>query len=230
VLEMSEIAEIKCIYCGNNQEISREHVPPKGLFPPPRTGNLITVPACKICNSGKSGDDEYIKFLFNIGATVQENKAVMKNMDSVMRGVLRKEKHRFFNELTNNMKYIERNTLSGIYVGNVPAIKVDSKKVNNSIDKIIMGLFYHETGKYIYNGYMFNTYWLEYQKNASGIKHLEFFKNVELKVITEDTFSYKHLYFEEPFASVWLLRFYNRYHFVSFIYKANEEVQEPNSK
>ena len=49
----------KCIYCEENLGLTRDHIPPKELFPNPRPSNLITVPCCERCRSEQSLDDEY---------------------------------------------------------------------------------------------------------------------------------------------------------------------------
>src|SRR5271165_919227 len=46
-----------CVFCGAIATTS-DHVPPKNLFIPPRPTDLITVPACEICNGGTSTLDE----------------------------------------------------------------------------------------------------------------------------------------------------------------------------
>src|SRR6185437_12606539 len=47
-----------CIYCGEREGTTRDHIPPKGLLPTPRP-ELITVPCCETCRRGQSLDDEY---------------------------------------------------------------------------------------------------------------------------------------------------------------------------
>src|SRR5260221_14492806 len=47
--------------CGATQDLTRDHVPPANLFPPPRPGDLITVPCCKNCNQSYSLDDEAMR-------------------------------------------------------------------------------------------------------------------------------------------------------------------------
>ena len=44
---------------GVYQEMQSDHVPQQSLFPSPAQDNLITVPACKSCNSGAAKDDEW---------------------------------------------------------------------------------------------------------------------------------------------------------------------------
>lgn len=50
-----------CALCGKARRVTREHVPPKNLFLPPRPGNTITVPVCELCNHGYHLDDEYFR-------------------------------------------------------------------------------------------------------------------------------------------------------------------------
>lgn len=54
-----------CYICGATDDLTRDHVPPKNLFPDPKPSNLITVPCCRRCNVGFSKDDE----LFRIWAS-----------------------------------------------------------------------------------------------------------------------------------------------------------------
>jgi len=51
----------QCTYCGRTGELTRDHIPPKNLFPKPRPSNLITVPCCETCNASFSRDDEHFR-------------------------------------------------------------------------------------------------------------------------------------------------------------------------
>lgn len=56
--------ELICIYCSATNLIpTRDHVPPKCLFPKPRPLNLVTVPACPTCNQSFKLDDEYFRLM-----------------------------------------------------------------------------------------------------------------------------------------------------------------------
>src|SRR5438132_859881 len=52
-------AVIECCYCGR-PATTRDHVPTRKLFPQPRPSDLITVPACSVCNNSSSKDEEYL--------------------------------------------------------------------------------------------------------------------------------------------------------------------------
>ena len=57
-----------CYLCGG-EATTRDHIPPKGLFPAPRTANLITVPACSTCNQRASLDDGYLRLVLTTGSS-----------------------------------------------------------------------------------------------------------------------------------------------------------------
>lgn len=47
-----------CYLCGSCENLTKDHIPPKNLFPDPKPSNLITVPCCKKCNEEMSTIDE----------------------------------------------------------------------------------------------------------------------------------------------------------------------------
>lgn len=57
-----------CALCGRTVQVTREHVPPKNLFLPPRPRNTITVPLCEGCNHSYHLDDEYFRVYVAAGA------------------------------------------------------------------------------------------------------------------------------------------------------------------
>jgi hypothetical protein len=55
-----------CVFCGSETCLTKDHVPPKSLFPKPRPDNLITVYSCDNCNLGTAKDDEYFRLMTTI--------------------------------------------------------------------------------------------------------------------------------------------------------------------
>jgi hypothetical protein len=47
-----------CYLCGAQERLTRDHIPPRNLFPQPRPTNLITVDCCEVCNNGMNLSDE----------------------------------------------------------------------------------------------------------------------------------------------------------------------------
>lgn len=60
-----------CYLCGKgfspDDKITKDHVPPKGLFLPPLPANFITVPCCEVCNNSNSEDEELFRLALTLG-------------------------------------------------------------------------------------------------------------------------------------------------------------------
>jgi hypothetical protein len=54
-------AQRSCYLCGATEQLTRDHIPPRNLFPPPRPTNLITVDCCEACNNGMKLSDERMR-------------------------------------------------------------------------------------------------------------------------------------------------------------------------
>jgi len=57
-----------CVYCGCEAE-TNDHAPPRCFLRRPLPSNLITLPACKSCNSGFSFDENVVKALIALTST-----------------------------------------------------------------------------------------------------------------------------------------------------------------
>jgi hypothetical protein len=77
----------QCYLCGGEGNITRDHIPPKGLFAEPRPSNLITVPCCEKCNHDNHKRDEQFRIFasipFNrniIGTDIWEKKVLPRTI------------------------------------------------------------------------------------------------------------------------------------------------------
>ena len=67
VADRRRASDEKCYLCGRaaketpEGQLTRDHLPPKNLFLPPRPSDLITVPCCYQCNNDSHEDDEYLR-------------------------------------------------------------------------------------------------------------------------------------------------------------------------
>jgi hypothetical protein len=83
----TNLADI-CAYCGAPSPETRDHIPPRGVFPSPRPGDLITVPSCRPCNQGASARDE--RFLAYLSIQVGIDTPVTTRLwDQVLPGIRR---------------------------------------------------------------------------------------------------------------------------------------------
>jgi hypothetical protein len=55
--------EAYCYICGKTGADSKDHIPPRGIFPRKPTGQLITVKAHRSCNESFQHDDELFRNL-----------------------------------------------------------------------------------------------------------------------------------------------------------------------
>lgn len=61
-----------CYFCGKPDADSKDHIPPRGIFPKKPQGQLITVPAHKNCNEGFHQDDELFRNIIISGCYSSE--------------------------------------------------------------------------------------------------------------------------------------------------------------
>src|SRR3989304_6859574 len=58
-----------CALCGKEADLTRDHIPPRGIFLAPRPKNTITILSCNSCNQGTNLDEEYFRFWVTCGAS-----------------------------------------------------------------------------------------------------------------------------------------------------------------
>jgi hypothetical protein len=127
---MTEAKRGECAYCGECHELTKDHVPPRGLLSKPRPA-LITVPCCNRCNKGFQQDDEY--FLLTIKAGI-DKKRFPKELADSLRAI-------------NNLARPESRGLALSFLRQYergPARHhVDLRRVKRVLHRIVRGLFYH---------------------------------------------------------------------------------------
>lgn len=131
---------------------SREHVPPKNLFPEPKDvsganyrNNLITVPSCTLHNAAKSNDDEFL--MVSLAGIIGNNsigyihklgkvdRAVRRTANRLLDQVLIEKKEVFRVEANPNMFYD--------VIWGTP----DVKRLHSCFEHIGYGLHWHNFGK-----------------------------------------------------------------------------------
>jgi hypothetical protein len=208
----------QCGYCGKEQCLTRDHVPPRNLFPGPRSADLITVPCCEQCRTGWSDDDEYFRtVVVNADQLYGDNLAAPIN-DAMLRSLSKARKRRFSQMIIDSICKIPLETDSGIYLGHAPALKFDQDRVNRVSQRIVRGLFFHEKGYPIPLDYevigllkQFGMEPLLETLRQQGIK----FPTV--RVIQSGVFAYTfRATTEDPNTTMWLALFYQKLPFVGF--------------
>jgi len=132
-----------CVYCGAGGKLTRDHVPPKGIFPKPRPSNLIAIPACSECNQGNSKDDEYFRLALNVRADLSIHPEVQKGQRVVMRSLLDPNKPGMRQSFLNNIRLVEQTTPSGLFIKHQLALQTDTNRLRNVVKRTMKGLFYY---------------------------------------------------------------------------------------
>jgi hypothetical protein len=134
----------RCIYCGAGDDMTSDHVPPKNLFPEPRTSDLITVPACRPCNKDYELDDEYFRLAMTVAA--EENPVALQLWrEKGVRGTLRHSPH-LRAVLLKRIGRLVLQTPAGLYLGWTHTIAFDRRRVDRVIFRTVTGLHWHELG------------------------------------------------------------------------------------
>ena len=133
-----------CAYCGK-PATTRDHVPPKKLFPRPWPDDLITVPACDTCNNVPSGDDEYLIWVLTlVGTGPEAAKVRQQRLDKTQ---VTPRRRRMAAHIIDACTPANLVTPAGIYIGKGRAFNVDLLRLNRVLERIVRGLYFVEVRK-----------------------------------------------------------------------------------
>lgn len=138
-----------CYRC-NEIATSKEHVPPKCIFPSKKDfpgqnfrKNLISVPSCDEHNLHKTTEDEFL--MICLASSVHVNQIGFQHFKSKIVRALKRKHKGFLNEIIKKPKsvdYYEKGASIPVLKG-----KANVKRLNKCFDSIIYGLYYNTFGK-----------------------------------------------------------------------------------
>lgn len=212
----------ECVYCGHVGPLTNDHIPPKNLFPEPRPGNLITVPSCKSCNLLASKNDKYFRNVIALREDVGDHADAKKIWPTIFRSLSKPKKMGLKMSFLRSMCMVPHKTPSGLYVGSALALNVDLDRLMSVADRITRGLYFHEVGTRLPDGYKVVVRLDEHLKCMSENGLREIAKTIlhplmskKEKVIGDNVFSYRFVSANDrPTPSVWLLLFYGQVAFL----------------
>jgi hypothetical protein len=191
-----------CAICGERDGTTRDHVPPKAIFPKPRPNNLVTVPACLECNNGASDNDDLFKVFLSLQAAgnneiarrLFQEKTVrtLKRSQSLLALILEEAKEL---QIINNQGNIETRT----------GILWNSAAHDAVMERTIRGLYFHHSGSPIPIDTNLAVQWL-HGVPEEILPSLHLFNEV---VLGDNQVTYKYIiYGDDPRHSLWLFDFY----------------------
>jgi hypothetical protein len=130
-----------CVYCQTRFGTTNDHVPPAMLFPKPRPNDLITVPACKICNARFQKDEEYFRGLFRHfkQSASQATSSLWPKIDRML--ARSPGLNKAISDSTETRDLVGPN---GSTVGRYSTIEENWQRVVVVMDKIVRGLYFFE--------------------------------------------------------------------------------------
>jgi len=197
-----------CIYCGEREGSHRDHAPPKCFFPEPRPSNLITVPACLVCNGKYGKDDDQVRNLITSLEDTVEHPAIVtqlgnKRYRSIFRG---KGKHKL-EEFEKSLIEIDRFSKTGGYLGKHPAFNFDQPIMDRFFDRMARALLYHENSiGYVKCKIEWNLIRTE-DALPKGLRD-QLISWGKYGAIGDDIFCYLGLVMPNVVSSFWVLDFY----------------------
>ena len=193
-----------CVFCGA-KATTRDHIPPKGIFPRPLPPNakLITVPACTTCNGSASEDDEifrnYISQTVSADSDFRTTEEQNKLKGQAKRGIERSPKKDIQNKnpalIVNENKIIERTEA-----------KAEFKVTERVIKKIVRGLYFYHFKSIFPIGKKIEIIILNPLRKGLWCK-LQFKSS---NICGEDVFHYQYGRLDlDLHVSIWVFDFYN---------------------
>jgi hypothetical protein len=139
-----------CYVC-DSPGITREHVPPRAIFPEQKDSpgqchriNLITVPSCVTHNSGKSDDDQFL--LVSLAGMIGNNSIGYRQHVTKVDRAIRRSSSRLLEKvfIANTRRTrvdFSNNKFLDVIVGTP-----DVDRLTKCFDRIVRGLYYHHFG------------------------------------------------------------------------------------
>jgi hypothetical protein len=140
-----------CYMC-SAPAVSREHVPPKCLFPEAKDigglnlrNELITVPSCAAHNSGKSCDDEFL--MMSLAGIVGNNSIGYRHWTGKVDRALRRSSYRVLNSSILKPQRMERLVVRENHFIDVIWGTPDLPRLLRCFDQVLRGLYFHDFGQ-----------------------------------------------------------------------------------
>ena len=222
-----------CVYCRSPKDLTRDHIPPRSFFPPPRPTDLITVPCCCNCHEEFTENDEYLRNYLIFSPQCRGHLAARKLQESGLRSLQDSNAGELSNPLfnTGNQSF-PGNLVSSLPLGHGATVAPDDERIEDVIERIIVGLFWKENDKHLPDEYAVDIvgsydhkYWdLSIQPSIRRLQSEE-----EPVNIGEGVFQYwwswaEQASPEETHRSDWMLRFYEGTTFLCRVAKSQETM------
>jgi hypothetical protein len=194
-----------CVFCGSPEEIERDHVPPKCLFPAPAPNNLITVPSCRKCNQSFSKDEEYFRVIVSQIAEAQSHPATRKLLnEKILKSMTRRPK--LATKIMSSV--VPVHIYDGEkFMGTGAGFDLENQSFDRVMIKIVKGLLYHEKGIRVSEAFVVKWNVIHERIKIAARLH-KALENSPVHALGDNVFEYQGYVLKGSAASFWLMRFY----------------------
>lgn len=190
-----------CALCGVNPATTRDHVPPKAIFPKPRP-NLITVPACFGCNNAASDFDDLFKVYLSMHTA--ENNAIARQLFTEKTARTLQRNQNLLKKIKRESQYVPVVNKQGKLESRL-GIRWDSNAHSAVISRTIKGLYFHHTGRPMPTDCELKVQWLK----EVPPEIVPMLPSLSEEVIGNNQVIYKYAISDEDARhSLWLFEFY----------------------
>jgi hypothetical protein len=210
---MSEITKENCLFCGSAENITREHIISKSLFPDGYAkNNLLTLPSCQTCNSSYSHEEELFR-LFLVNQSTDVSQAARDMLHGKITRAMKKSPGKAANVLKKMFSTKIKNEDGGFEDKAAFHISEDDWKGHHRVlDKYVKGLYFHHTGKSIPTGQVIiHTFVSDASKIPADVK-----SSLVWKVNHQPVYAYAYAIVPDTLQSTWTFVFYDKVIFQTF--------------
>ena len=222
-----------CVYCRSSTDLTRDHIPPKSFFPAPRPTDLITVACCRECHEESTENDEYLRNYLILSSQCRGHWAARQLHESGLRSLEDPNAGEFSSPYFNITNQYRPNSLvSTIASGYGATVAHEDERIEDVIERIVVGLFWIENDKYLPPDYTVDIVG-SYDPNYRNWPVQESIRRLQIEEdsvnIGDGVFQYwwswaEHAPPEETHRSDWMLQFYEGTAFLCRVARFQESM------
>ena len=193
-----------CALCGRRPATTKDHIPPKGIFCQPRPSNLITVPACSICNNAASGLDE--RFRAYLGLHVSRDESLGSRFFTQEAIPTLRHNQRLLRQILVNSQPTCLTTEHGVIYERGIRTKWDSEAHDAIVERTIRGLYYHHFREILADRVSIKVHWFR----SLTTDMIAISEGWSANVLGNGECVYKFGRADDsPLDSIWIFQFYS---------------------
>jgi len=195
----------RCAFCGKIGIVTRDHVPPKAIFPAPFPEDLITVPGCSSCNHGASTRDEEFRVFLSLQLGTGTERASRLWTNHAVPTLQHNQK--LLHRIVGSMREYEVRTGGGLIVGKQRGIPWEKTSTVETMEKIVRGLYFHHFNDVLSADVTVTIGLLSSIPN----EFVPIMEEMALNSVGIDAFAYRYTRAgDSPKESLWIMLFYKK--------------------